>query len=155
MWMLIPHLSQAERDHIDRCGLTSLLDMSRHLINHGLLTALAEHWHSKHNTFHLSTDEMTITPEDVYRILCIPVMGELVYYDLSEQGGTDALHKVFDDDEVGGYYIAWQKMLDIGYTTLPIVLVGFVGGFLCPNHRSKGLSIGWGHLLEQLIAWGT
>lgn len=51
--------------------------------------------------------EMMVTLKDVYQILCIPVMGELVYYDLSKWGGTDALCRVFEDDEIGGYDIAW------------------------------------------------
>lgn len=55
-----------------------------------------------------------MTPEDVYRILRIPVMGELVYYDLSEQGGTNTLCRVFDNDEIGGYDIAWQEMIELG-----------------------------------------
>lgn len=44
-------------------------------------------------------------------------MGELVYYDLNEQGGIDALCRVFEDDEIGGYEIAWQEMLELGYAT--------------------------------------
>ncbi|XP_059063842.1 glycine-rich cell wall structural protein 2-like [Cryptomeria japonica] len=35
-------------------------------------------------------------------------MGNLVYYDLSEWGEIDALCRVFDDDEIGGYDIAWD-----------------------------------------------
>lgn len=58
----------------------------------GLLKTLAERWHSEHNTFHFSTSEITVTHEDVYRILRIPVVGELVLYDAHEQGRTDALH---------------------------------------------------------------
>lgn len=46
---------------------------------------------------------MIVTPEDVYWILRIPVMGEIVYYNLSEKGETDALCQVFDDDEISGY----------------------------------------------------
>ncbi|XP_059076399.1 L-type lectin-domain containing receptor kinase IX.1-like [Cryptomeria japonica] len=117
-WMLIPHLTQAERDHISRCGLSSLLDMPQPLINQGLLIALAKRWHSEHNTFHLPTEEMTMTPEDVYQILQIPVMGDLVYYDLSERGGTEALCRVFEDDKIGGYDIAWQEMLELGFPRL-------------------------------------
>lgn len=33
----------------------------------------------------------------------------------------------------------------------PTVLARFIGVFLCPDHRSKGLSIGWGHLLEKMV----
>lgn len=57
------------------------MDMPKYRINRGLLTALAERWHSDHNTFHLATGEMTVTPEDVYHILGILVVGELVRYD--------------------------------------------------------------------------
>lgn len=81
--------------------------MPRPLINQGLLIALAECWHNENNTFHLVTGEMMVTPKEVYRILCIPMMGELVYYNLSEKGGIDALHRVFEDDEIGGYDIVW------------------------------------------------
>lgn len=45
-------------------------------------------------------------------------------------------------------------MVDL-YEPLPSVLVGFVGGFLCPNRRSKGLSVGWGVVLEMMITKGT
>lgn len=153
--MLIPHHSQVERDHIDRCDLSSLLDIPRSLINWGLLIALAERWHSEHNTFHLPMGEMRVTPKDVYQIFCIPLMGELVYYDLSKQGGTNVLCLVFEDGEIGGYDIVWQEMLELGYATLHIVLARFIGGFLCLNHKSKGLSVGWDHLLEQMVTQGT
>lgn len=44
---------------------------------------------------------------------------------------------------------------------LPSVLAGFIGGFLCPNRSSKGLAIGWGLVLEDMVtqgrrfAWGS
>lgn len=96
-----------------------------------------------------------MTLEDVYWILRILVMGKLVYYDLSKRGGIDALCRVFEDDEIGGYNIAWQEMLELGCATLPTMLAEFIRSFLCPDHRSKGLSIGWGHLLEQMVKQGT
>ena len=46
--------------------------------NHGFLIALAERWHSEHNTFHLLTGEASITLEDVYFILRLPCHGEMV-----------------------------------------------------------------------------
>lgn len=52
-------------------------------------------------------------------------------------------------------------MLELGYATLPTVLARFIGGFFYLDHRSKELSIGWGHLLEHMVtkgnrfAWGS
>lgn len=57
--------------------------------NMGLLTTLAERWHSETCTFHLLMGEMTVTLEDVYRI---PFDGELVPYD--QDGDKDALRCV-------------------------------------------------------------
>lgn len=120
-------------------------------INRGLLTTLAERWHNEHNTFHFPTGEMTVTLEDVYRILWIPIVRELVLYDSTEQGGTDALRRVFEDDQICGYKIPWREMVDT-YATFLFVLASFIGGFLCPDHRSKGLSVGWGRIIESMIA---
>lgn len=81
---MVHRLSSADVEIISHYGLTSLLDIPQYRINKGLLTALVERWHSDHNTFHLPTGEMTVTPEDVYCILRIPVMGEIVVYDKIE-----------------------------------------------------------------------
>lgn len=71
------------------------------------MTALAERWHSDHNTFHLAISEMTVTPKDVYQILGILVVGELVIYDHTEQGGTEVLRRIFVDERISGYDISW------------------------------------------------
>ena len=65
------------------------------MVNHGLLTALVERFHSETNTFHLSMGEMTVTPEDIWRILRIPFHGARVVYDTVPQAGTAALSAVF------------------------------------------------------------
>lgn len=99
-WILIPRLSQVDLDIIERCRLISLLDMPRFTVNRGLLTALVERWHSDTNTFHFDTGEMTVTPEDCYRILRIPVVGALLPYEQSEECGTEALRHIFQDDSL-------------------------------------------------------
>lgn len=139
---LILQLAQPNNAVITCCGLSSLLSISQIRINQGLLTALAERWHSDHNTFHLHIGKMTITPKDVWHILRIPILGDNVVHDSLEQGKTDALYKVFQDDTICGYKIPWCEMVD-AYATLPSVLISFIRGFLCPNHRSKGLFVGW------------
>lgn len=119
-----------------------------------MLTTLAERWHSNHNTFHIATREMTVTPKDVYRILRIPVVGDIMTYDHIEQGGIDALHQIFHDDHIAGYEMPWQEMFE-RYAPLPSMLARFVGGFLCPDKRAKGLSVGWDWTLEQMIRFGA
>lgn len=64
-------------------------------LNRGLLMTLAEQWHSDHNTFHLPTSEMTVMPEDVWRILRIPFVGEIVVHDSEEVGGVESMRRVF------------------------------------------------------------
>lgn len=63
---LVSDLLDVDRAHIDLCGFGSLLQMPDIRVNHGMLIALVEWFHSKHNTFHLLVGEMMITPEDVY-----------------------------------------------------------------------------------------
>lgn len=54
MMRLSRELSDAERGHIGLCGFGYLLQMPDIHVNHGMLTSLVEHFHSEHNTFHLS-----------------------------------------------------------------------------------------------------
>lgn len=69
--------------------------MPQYIINQGLLTALAERWHSDKNTFHLAMSEITVTPKDCYHILQIPIIGALLPYEKTEEGGTEALCRIF------------------------------------------------------------
>lgn len=80
-------------------------------VNHGLLTALVERFHSEHKTFHLSTREMTITLEDIYRILRIPFIGGRVGYDSSPHLGTDILRRVLHDGTIIAHSISWDDLL--------------------------------------------
>jgi hypothetical protein len=75
---LLRHLTDEETIALRSMGFGYLLRMPHVRANHGMLTALAERWHSEHNTFHLPTGEATITLEDVYRILRVPCIGEPV-----------------------------------------------------------------------------
>ncbi|XP_059063972.1 serine/threonine-protein phosphatase 7 long form homolog isoform X1 [Cryptomeria japonica] len=135
--------------------------MLRYIINWGLLITLSERWHSDTNTFHLATGEITVTPEDYYRILQILVVGALLPYEQTEEGGTEALRWILQDDLICGYEIPWQGFIDFDYAPLPLVLTGFVGGLLCLDRRSKGLAVGWGLVLEDMVtqgrqfAWGS
>lgn len=100
-------MARADLDVIERYGLSSLLDMPQFIVNRGLLTVLTERWHGDMNTFHFATGEMTVTLEDCYRILRIPVAGALLSYEQTEEGGTKALRRIFHDETVCGYEIPW------------------------------------------------
>ncbi|XP_057864536.1 uncharacterized protein LOC131072410 [Cryptomeria japonica] len=76
-----------------------------------------------------------MTLEDVYQILWILIIVELVVYDVEEVGKTYALQEVFDDPHIAGYLVAWQDMVDI-YAPLSSVLVGLIGSFLIPDRRA-------------------
>lgn len=131
---------------IEACGLIHLLHMLSYQKNRALLITLTERWHNEHNTFHLPTGEITVTPEDVYWILQIPIVGEMDAYDVEEVGRTDALREVFDNPYIAGYSMASQDMVD-SYAPLPSVSVGLIGSFLIPDRSSHGLSVGWGQVL--------
>lgn len=46
-----------------------------------LITALVERWRPETNTFHFTFGEMTVTLEDVYMLMGLPVIGEAVRLD--------------------------------------------------------------------------
>ena len=108
---LIQELDDQERAHIDAMGLTHLCDLPDIRVNHGLLGALVERFHSKMNTFHLSPGEVTVTPEDIYRILRIPFHGMRVEYDRRPQAGVAALREIFQDDLLMGRAISWDDLI--------------------------------------------
>lgn len=89
-----------QRGLFDTCGLSCLLHMPDIHLNHGLLTTLVEWFHLEHNTFYLSTREMTITFEDIYKILRVLFVGGRVDYDSTPQIGTLALQIVFHDGTI-------------------------------------------------------
>ncbi|GLJ21186.1 hypothetical protein SUGI_0387900 [Cryptomeria japonica] len=76
-------LTHAEIDCIMTTGLYEVMYMPVIRMNHGLITALVERWHSETCIFYLAQGEMTVTLEDVWHILQIPIQRELVTYDRS------------------------------------------------------------------------
>lgn len=59
-------------------GLTPLLFTGHKTVDNHLLSAFVERWHSDTSSFHLPFGEMTITLDDVYMLLHLPIMGN--YY---------------------------------------------------------------------------
>ena len=67
-----------DRILIAACGLHHALYWPVIKANLGLLTSLAKRWHSETSMFHLLIGEMSVTLEDVYQILRLPITSDLV-----------------------------------------------------------------------------
>ena len=126
LWSL---LTESDRVLIAACGLHHALYWPLIRANRGLMTAIVERWHSETSTFHLPIGEITITLEDVYRILRLPITRELVQYD--QHGGIEVCQDIFSDDELDEDEISWSFMLET-YEPLPIVLTGMIARRICP-----------------------
>ena len=70
-----------ERGILVGLGLYHVTFMPEVRGNGVLLTTLTERWHSETSSFHLPIGEATLTLEDVWNILRIPIHGDLVVYD--------------------------------------------------------------------------
>lgn len=136
--------SETDRLLIGATGLYHIIYTPKSWENLDMLTALAKRWHSEMSTFHLPIGEMTVTLEDVYRILRLPIIGELVQYD--RRGGLTECRAIFGDDEIDETEISWEDMVDF-YEPLSIVLAGAIRGYVCPDWRSHGFVVGWGQTL--------
>jgi hypothetical protein len=66
------------RGYIERSGLSTLIDCSYRYSNKLAVSAFIERWQPETNTFHLPFGEMSITLDDVYCILGIPITGRAV-----------------------------------------------------------------------------
>ena len=104
---------EGEREMLASLGLYHITFMPEIRSNNGLLTTLAERWHSETSSFHLPTGEATVTLEDVWRILWIPIVGELVVDDPTV--GRIALHRMFSCEDEGlgiqDYEIGWERLV--------------------------------------------
>ncbi|CAJ2647685.1 unnamed protein product [Trifolium pratense] len=63
---------------IEATGLEPLTRTNYSIIDHGVLTAFAERWHSETSTFHIPIGEVGITLDDVQCLLHLPIEGKLL-----------------------------------------------------------------------------
>ena len=108
------------------------------------IDSFVERFHLETNTFHLPMDEMTIMPEDIWRILRIPFHGAKVIYDTVPRAGMAALSTVFGQELQRGRAISWDELMHTYELThwLASVLVIFLRCFLCPDRGQHGLECG-------------
>ena len=107
-------------------GLYPLLETNYGQVDHGLLIAFLERWHSETSSFHLPVGEMTITLDDVSCLLHILVGGNLLFHEsLSIHQGTKYLVNYlgleFDESaaktkRLRSAYITYDTLLSI-YTS--------------------------------------
>ncbi|KAH9317076.1 hypothetical protein KI387_018845, partial [Taxus chinensis] len=71
-----PHVSETQWAIMREVGLGGVQHYRVIERDHSLMVALIEIWDLATNVFHLLKGEMTITLEDVYRILRLPIDGE-------------------------------------------------------------------------------
>ena len=77
---------------VELSGLVGLVGTSYDMIDKGLLCAFVERWHLETNYFHLPVGELTITLNDVYNFLHLPIIGQFyTYTSLDAAAATDLL----------------------------------------------------------------
>jgi len=54
-----------------------LCDIIYEYLYKGLILAFVERWHRETNNFHLPFQEMSVTLDDVFMLLHLPIVGEL------------------------------------------------------------------------------
>ena len=67
--ILYHRMTEGEREVLVSLGLYHITFMPEIRSNNGLLTALAERWHSEIGSFHLPMGEAIVNLEDVWHIL--------------------------------------------------------------------------------------
>lgn len=91
-------LSDIDQDQLRDMGLwyiTYETPIHTHL---GMLSALAERWHSEMSSFHLPTGEAIVTLEDIWNILRLLIHGWWVIFDMDEE--CNACHRVLTIEDV-------------------------------------------------------
>ncbi|KAH9325495.1 hypothetical protein KI387_005673, partial [Taxus chinensis] len=111
------------------------------------MVALIERWDPAANVFHLPTGEMTVTLEDVYRILRLPIEGEAVFQ-VDSETAMDSILQVFGDAAA----LLTYHSASIGYgdmyrahrheTRLAVLMMIGVTCFALPGFRGRPLPTG-------------
>ncbi|GAU10280.1 hypothetical protein TSUD_422610, partial [Trifolium subterraneum] len=88
---------------VDASRLRPLLKTNYEQVDHGLLTAFTERWHSETGTFHLPLGELTITLDDVSCLLHLPIDGKMLIHvgtSLDQDESVDMCNEFLNFDQV-------------------------------------------------------
>lgn len=94
-----------------------------------------------------------MTPEDIYRILRIPIHGPRVSYDTVPREGIEALRAIFQRELAIRQAITWDEFVHTygPRHRLALVLAIFISCFLVPDRGQHGLECGWGVMLRRML----
>jgi hypothetical protein len=68
-------------DPVEASGLHHLIYTGYSSVPHAMIRAMCKRWHTETSSFHLPMKEMTITLDDVYNLLHIPIHGHMLDHD--------------------------------------------------------------------------
>ncbi|KAH9300104.1 hypothetical protein KI387_011687, partial [Taxus chinensis] len=147
---------------LEAVGLGPVSQMPSIILDHGLLTALAERWHSESQCFRLPTGEMTVTIEDVWRILRVPMMGTLIEYSADAGLIRAACSALFDVDDIphDGMTIALHECIsDPTLHRGPLYIMSLISGFLLTDKTGTSFPRGLLPLVHGIFSgerycWG-
>lgn len=144
-------LSDKEFAFVRHVGLYHVLHFPEVTTNKAMITTLVECWNSETCFFHLPIGEASITLEDVWHILHIPIHGMRVIYDhqVGIYGVCELRECIEEELQIRGRYeIPWEVM---DYDELTIVLWSVVVGLLILDRRTHGFPVGWGRVIHDMI----
>jgi len=83
-------------DPVEASGLHHLLYTGFSIVTHAMVPALCERWHTETSSFYLPVGEMTITLDDVYYLLHLPIQGHMLDHDavVDRDRGVDLMIRV-------------------------------------------------------------
>jgi len=89
-------------DPVESSGLYHLIYTEFSTVTHAMVHALCERWHTKTSSFHLPVGEMTITLDDVYNLLHLPIQDRMLDHDaiVDWDRGIDLMIKLLGMSDV-------------------------------------------------------
>ena len=106
-------------DPVEASGLHGLIYTGYSSVTHAMIRALCERWHTETSSFHLPVGEMTITLDDVYNLLHIPIQGRMLDHDaaMDRDRGLDLMIRLLGMSEADARVEARTE--SAGHTSYP------------------------------------
>ena len=106
-------------DPVEASGLHHLIYTRFSTVTHAMARALCERWHTETSSFHLPVGEMTITLDDVYNLLHIPIQGRMLDHDaaMDRDRGLDLMIRLLGMSEADARVEARTE--SAGHTSYP------------------------------------
>lgn len=149
-----------KREFLHTLGLWYAIPMLAIRFHYAMLMALMERWDADTSMFLLPVEEMTVTLEDVYRILRLPIRGETMRYRYDHTKKNYRREKVYAMERVmlcetrGRIMVSWllhptDKVLlvrQLMITTLELVM--------CPNGHNTHMHGGLIYTIQAIERHG-